>query len=310
MKIKILYGRQYIPFDLYINSIYKIFTCNEFFISNNYEVELINNTCNLNKDVDFIILFLNDIGLIYDLILNSNTKVIFINADYLLNVSQSDFSMISNYVNHINIQNTFIWEYNNLNIDYYNNHFENKKIHFIPLLYNNYLEDIYNENKIKISHDKKPIDVLFLGNVDPGTRRKLILDQLSTICNVYIMSGVNNLRDYINTIENSKIVLNIYSKETNMPFDYYRFALLYSNKVFVISEKKRDVNLEIQNDLLELNDVLIECSYDDILDTVECYLKKSENEIESIKQKTYEIFKKNDMDQYVINFFQQLQLQL
>jgi hypothetical protein len=306
MQIQILYNRQYIPFDLYINSIYKIFTCNEFFISNNYEVELINDTSNLKKDVDFLILFLNDIGLIYDLVLNNNTKVIFINPDCILNYSQTDFNMINYYINHINIQNTFIWEYNNLNIDYCNNNFDNKKYYFIPLLYNNYLEYIYNENKINISHDKKPIDVLFFGSVDPGTRRKLILDQLSTICKVHIMCGVNNIREYINTIENSKIVLNIYSKETNMPFDYYRLALLYSNKVFVISEKKRDVNLEIQNDLLELNDVLIECNYDDILNTVECYLKKPEYEIESIKQKTYEIFKKKDMGNYIVKFFQQL----
>jgi hypothetical protein len=309
MKIKILYNRQYIAFDLYINSIYKIFTSNEFFILNNYDIELINNTSNLlNEDSDFLILFLNDIGLIYNLILNNNTKVIFINPDYILNYSQDDFNMINHYVNHINIQNTFIWEYNYLNIDYYNNNFDNKKYYFIPLLYNNYLEYIYNENKVSISHDKKAIDVLFLGNVDPGSRRKLILDQLSTICNVCIMSGVNNIRHYINTIENSKIVLNIYSKESNMPFDYYRNALLYSNKVFLISEKKRDINLEIQNDLLELNDVLIECNYNDILNTVESYLKKTEYEIESIKQKTYEIFKKNDMDKCVVNFFQQLQL--
>jgi hypothetical protein len=306
MQIQILYNRQYIPFDLYINSIYKIFTSNEFFISNNYEVELINDTCNLNKDTDFVILFLNDIAVIYNLVLNNKTKVIFINADCILNYSQTDFNMVNNYINNLNIKNTFIWEYNNLNVDYYNNHFKNKKIHFIPLLYNNYLEYIYNENKINISHDKKPIDVLFLGNADPGTRRKIILDQLSTICKVHIMSGVNNISEYINTIENSKIVLNIYSKESNMPFDYYRFALLYSNKVFAISEKKRDVNLEIQNDLLELSDVLIESNYDDILNTVEYYLKKPEYEIESIKQKTYEIFKKNDMDKYIVNFFQRL----
>ena len=306
MQIQILYNRQYIPFDLYINSIYKIFTCNEFFISNNYEVELINDTCNLKKDIDFLILFLNDIGLIYDLVLNNNTKVIFINPDYILNYSQTDFNMVNNYVNTLNIKNTFIWDYSILNIDYYDKFFINKKYYFISLLYNNYLEYIYNENKINISHDKKLIDVLFFGAVDLGSRRKLLLDQLSTICKVHIMCGVNNIAEYINTIENSKIVLNIYSKETNMPFDYYRFALLYSNKVFVISEKKRDVNLEIQNDLLELNDVLIECNYDDILNTVECYLKKTEYEIESIKQKTYEIFKKNDMDKYVVKFFQQL----
>ena len=306
MQIQILYNRQYIPFDLYINSIYKIFTCNEFFISNNYEVELINDTCNLKKDIDFLILFLNDIGLIYDLVLNNNTKVIFINPDYILNYSQTDFNMVNNYVNTLNIKNTFIWDYSILNIDYYDKFFINKKYYFISLLYNNYLEYIYNENKINISHDKKLIDVLFFGAVDLGSRRKLLLDQLSTICKVHIMCGVNNIAEYINTIENSKIVLNIYSKETNMPFDYYRFALLYSNKVFAISEKKRDVNLEIQNDLLELNDVLIESNYDDILNTVECYLKKTEYEIESIKQKTYEIFKKNDMDKYVVKFFQQL----
>ena len=308
MQIQILYNRQYIPFDLYINSIYKIFTCNEFFISNNYEVELINDTCNLKKDIDFLILFLNDIGLIYDLVLNNSTKVIFINPDYILNYSQTDFNMVNNYVNTLNIKNTFIWDYSILNIDYYDKFFINKKYYFISLLYNNYLEYIYNENKINISHDKKLIDVLFFGAVDPGSRRKLLLDQLSTVCKVHIMCGVNNIAEYINTIENSKIVLNIYSKETNMPFDYYRFALLYSNKVFAISEKKRDVNLEIQNDLLELNDVLIESNYDDILNTVECYLKKTEYEIESIKQKTYEIFKKNDMDKCVVNFFKQLQL--
>jgi hypothetical protein len=75
MKLQIYYNKNYIPFDLYINSIYNIFTTHDYFVSNNYEVSIINNISNYSKDADYLILFLNYVKDIFDLDTN-NTKII------------------------------------------------------------------------------------------------------------------------------------------------------------------------------------------------------------------------------------------
>jgi hypothetical protein len=300
MKIQVLYNRQYIPFDLYINSIYKIFKSNIFFTSKNCDVSIINNISLYDSESTFLLLFLNDIHLIYNIDTNK-TKIIFINADYILNYSHNDYTLVYNYINLINLENTYIWEYNILNIAFYNKNFQNNKVHFIPLLYNDYLENVYIKNKLNICHNDKPIDVLFLGNISP--RREKLLNEINKKCKLIIMENNQNIDEYINIIEKSKIVLNIYSKEINMPFDYYRFSLLYSNKVFVITEKISHTNMDIEKNLLELNELIINVDYDNIVNEIENYLNKTDEEIKIIKEKTYETFKKYDMNNYIVDFF-------
>jgi len=196
MKIQIYYNKNYLPFNLYINSLYNILKNNEFFITNKYDVSIINNTSQYSNDADFLILFLNYIEDIYN-INTKNTKVIFIHADYIINYSKNNLYLIGNYINNKNFHNSYLWEYNYLNIDYYNKNFINKKCSFIPLQYNIYLEKIYNNHKLNIPYSKKPIDILFMGSVDPRSRRDLLLEQLRKKYEVFIMNNVNDIEKFI-----------------------------------------------------------------------------------------------------------------
>jgi hypothetical protein len=305
MKIQIYYNKNYIPFNLYINSIYNIFTTNDYFISNNYEVSIINNIKNFSEKSDYLILFLNNVNDIY--FLNTkDTKIIFIHADYFINHSYNDQKIMIKYLNHVNEANSYIWDYNILNINYYNKYFINKKFYLIPLQYNNYLENVYNIFKMNIPHNKKPIDVLFMGSCDSDCRRKLLLDIISKKYKLHIMNNVNDIGTYINIIEKSKIVLNIYSKEINKPFDHYRLALLYSNKVFVINEAFIPFDKEFDTFDKNFENTIIKTDYNNILNLVTEYLNKKEETIEYIKEKTYKLYKKNDMSINIINFFKSL----
>jgi hypothetical protein len=163
------------------------------------------------------------------------------------------------------------------------------------------LEKIYKLYALNIPYSKKTIDVLFIGGSSP--RRDVILNVLKIHCNVVVINNVNNITEYISFIENSKIVLNIYSKEINMPFDYYRFALLYSNKILCITEKMNHINKEIETNLLDFENVVIQVDYDNLVNETILYLNKTEEEIQNIKNKTYEWFKQSDMKDSLIQFF-------
>jgi len=189
-----------------------------------------------------------------------------------------------------------------LNIELYDRTFSNKKYTFIPLLYNKFLEDVYKPFKLNIPFHQRPFDILFIGNYG-SDRRTHLLKKLNDKYNVKIMSGVNSLDKYINLVEQSKLVLNIYAKESNRIFDYYRFAMLYSNKVLLVNESMKHVDVEIEPNLKELKDVMINIDYDKIYDEIGNYLNKSEKEIEKITSDTYDIFKKNDMNDYLVDFF-------
>ena len=302
MKIQIFYNRNYIAFDLYINSIYNIFVNDEYFKSRMTEVNIINNISLLSDNSDFLILFLNDIEAIYNINTN-NTKIIFIHADYIINHSIRDQELMKIYINEINPNNSYIWEYNQLNIKFYEDHFSNKKWTFIPLLYNDYLENIYKPLKQNIPFHKKKIDVLFLGSLH-SERRNKIFEKIKLKFNFEGVNYINNIDEYINYIENSKIIINIYSKDNNKPFDYYRFALLYSNRIFVLTETPENIDFEIEKNLIEFQDTIIHVNYNDIFCEIEKYLKKSEEEINQITEKSYTIFKKFPMNQYIIDFFE------
>ena len=107
MKIQIYYNKTYIPFDLYIHSIYNIFTTHPYFVSNNYEVSIINDIKKYSKDIDYLILYLNYVKDIFELETN-NTKIIFIHADYIINHSTQDQMLMYNYLNKKNKDNSYI----------------------------------------------------------------------------------------------------------------------------------------------------------------------------------------------------------
>ena len=293
MNITILNTSNYLPFNLYFNSIYNI-------LHLKHNILFINNISLLPENTDFLILFIN----YYELLLNTNiynSKIIFIVADYLLNVTHKQ-ELLFNFLE-INSKNIYIWEYNQLNIKIYNKSLYKISWTFIPLSYNNYLEDLYKQHANRIPYNNKQTDILFLGSLNP--RRTNLLNKINNKYKLVIMENNYNINQYINLIENSKIILNIYSNEINKPFDYYRFALLYTNKNLVMTETLDHIDTTIEQNLLSYKEWMIMFDYNDdnILDQIETYLNKSNDEIDQITQLAYDNFNKFNMETHINNFF-------
>ena len=294
--IKIYFTRlEYIPFNLYISSIHDILT------KSGFAVSIINNFREVTSDTDFLILFLNDINAVFD-VNTGKTKVIFIHADYLLNHSEYDQTRIKTYIVQKNPSNTYIWEYSNLNIEYYNKNHRSIKWFYLPLMYNSYLEKIYDTSaSVKIPYEQKKYDILFMGSQQ--ARRMDILNILKMKYKVLVIEGISDMRKYVDAIENSKIVLNIYSKDTNKPFDHYRLAFLYSNRIMVINETMEHYNTDIEKNLIDLKNVMVNADYSQIEETVGRYLNMPAVDISVITEQVYNNFKSHDMSVYITNFF-------
>ena len=304
-KIKLLHVRDFLPFELYMRSLYHIFTNNNYFLAKNCSVEIITDMSLLSEDTDYLFLHVSDVKHVCNIV-PEKTKIIFIQSDYIINHHIDDFNSIYTYMNINNPANTYMFEYNPLNVKFYNNNFTNLKYHYCPLTSNMYLEEAYNRNRLSIPYHQRQIDVLYLGSNNP--RRDKILNQIKAKHNLVQFQFITDINQYVYYIENSKIVVNIFSKEDNKPFDYYRLALLYSNKVLVINEKMEHIDESIDKISANMNNVMINVEYDDIPNEVDKFLTKSEQEINYITQKTYEVFKQFDMDQRVVDFFHRYKL--
>lgn len=292
-KVELLVLQNYLPFNTYFSILYNVLKRMDL------DVRFINSLRQHKSETDYLIVYTNHINQIYRA--NINCKIIFINADHYITRLQSERGRLGMYINNMNPNNTYIWEYNPLNVYYYEKYYTNKKYSFIPLAYSNILEVMYKKTK-KIPYDKKDIDILFLGFLT--SRRKVIVEQLVSKYNIKCFSRITDTTQFCNVIERAKIVLNIFSSEINKPFDYYRLSLLYANKIFVINEEMTDFDPILQSDLLELKDHMINIKYNDLPAAVDKYLKYSPEEIENITNNTYEAFKKCNMEEKIISFFE------
>jgi hypothetical protein len=300
-KIQIFYDRKYMAFDLFIYS------------ANNVLKTLFNDVCfidNFDKleknSTTVLIMYINDLGKYvknFGFNVNNSIRIIFIHADFMFNHSKYDQNEIIKFVNEVNKNKCYIWDYSSQNIFYYNLHYKNIKYHFMPLLYNNYIEDFYNSRlkNGKIPWDKKDIDIVFLG--DYSERRKVFFESIKTKYNTYIITNNDNYEDMVNILERSKIFVNIFSKETNKAFDYFRLALLYSNKVFTITETPK-VNFKIEENLIELKDVLITCNYEIMQETIEKYINLPSEEINTVTINVYKTFRKCTLEKSILDFFE------
>jgi hypothetical protein len=303
--IQIFYDRigdkKYMAFDLFIYPLFNILkniSSNICFIDNLNFLEK-------NKNV-LLVMYLNDLGKYvknYNFNISPNVRIIFIHPDFLYNHSKYDQTEIIEFVNNINFNKCYIWDYSSQNIFYYNKYYKNIKYYFLPLLYNKYIEDFYNSKLIrgKIPWEEKDIDIVFLG--DYSDRRRPFYEDIKKKYNTYIITGNNNYEEMINLLERSKIFVNVFSKETNKAFDYSRLALLYSNNIFVITETPQ-VNFKIEKNLLELKDVIITCDYNNFSNEIEKYINFSGEEINKITTKIHEVFSKYTLEKYVFDFFE------
>jgi len=309
--IRILYDRfgekRYLAFDLFIYPL-----CNILKQNISEDTKMIHNIRDLEKDLlnesnkdVLLILFLNDLYLYtnkYGYNIHKNMNICFIHADFFYNHSKQDQHNIIRFVNNDNCHKCYVLEYSSKNIFYYNNSFKNIRYFFLPLLHNNYIETFYNSLLIngKISWESKDIDIVFMG--DYSKRRRDFFENLKNKYNVCIITGNNNYKEIINLIERSKIFVNIFSKETNKSFDYFRLALLYSNSVFVITETPK-VNFQIENNLLELKNTIITSDYNNMTSKIDEFMNKSGDDIRIINTNIYDAFSKYTLEKYVEKFF-------
>jgi hypothetical protein len=300
MKITIYYNRKYIPFDLYIQSIIYILTVSSESVKK-HNVEHITDIHKLSDDTDYLILFLNDLNNIYHI--SYDKKIILIHADYILNHSVEFQTQFLHYVKHIHPSPIYIWEYNTLNLEYYKTqNLTNIHCSYIPLLYNPYLEHIYNKHIThRLDYKNKPIEVLFMGGI--SDRRKPLLEEVSKKFKIYYMECVNDFATYVDIINKSKIVVHIYAKDCNKSFDYYRSALLYSNKILYLNEESENERINPPVDLSELNNVIYKCDYNSIINRLSEILNKSEEELNIVIEQSYNEFKKLNMETLVLDFF-------
>jgi len=286
----------YLPFFLYRNCLKNLFE------KKKYDFELIYNLSNIEENINNI--FISNIYSInFDIIKNIEhikNKIIFINTEFHSNTN-INAGPILHEINNRNL-NIIIFEYNILNIEYYNKNLVNLKYFFIPLTYNIYLEDYYNSNINKIDFNKKDIDILFFGSMND--RRINILNQLQNKYNVKIIQGILSGDNEINNknlcmfIERSKIVVNILYYYYNIIFDYYRNSFLLSNKVLLIQEKHNSFDYDIEKDLKALENHLIMVEYDKFVDVIDKYLNLSEEEYDNAVNNQYINFKKYNMENY------------
>ena len=303
--IKIFYDRigdkRYLAFDLFIYSVSSI-------LKDVYQnVEFISNFSHLHSNENILlIMYLNDLGKYVKkngFNVSPNVRIIFIHADFLYNHSRYDQNEIIKFVNNINYNKCFIWEYSSQNIFYYNKFYQNIKYNFLPLLYHKYIEDLYTSKleRGRIPWEEKDFDVVFMGCY--SDRRKLYYEKIKKRYKTCIITGTNNYSEIFNLIERSKIFVNFFYKESNKAFDYYRLALLYSNKVFVITETPK-VDFKIEQNLLELKDVIVTCETNNYLDKIEKYINLPSDEINTITTNVYETFKKCTLEKSILDFFE------
>ena len=288
----------YLPMHLYSVSLVKLLKKN---VTNNvffaYSSKLIR-----DKKPDILFLFSLDINDVINYFHPNQIKYI-INTEHI-----STFGLYKNLEILNTRKNINFIEYNILNVNTIKTNFHNINSEFIPQLYHPYLIDYYRHFvPNKISFENKDIDVLFFGNYTIP-RRQIIVDELAKICNVKLIYKTDD-NELFNFIERSKIVLNIYHREDNKPFDYYRNILVLANNALLVSEYPSDNNIEyiFENNISEY---LIVPKYENIIETIlNIKTKFSDNSfISEIINKQNELLQKITMETEYKELFKNINL--
>ena len=290
---------RYLPFYLYANSLCH---CIQKKITEN--VEIIHDLTQVKYQDTTTILFLFLIHMTQDIIVaqqRSPIKIVFINTEQYANYSTT-INSILDYAD----QNPrfYLLEYNPKNMKYYRSKYHNLPIFYLPLLYSEFLETYYNELvPVKIPYEKKDIDIFFSGSMN--TRRKNLLRVLQEKYRVKVVLFNEQMehRELFQYMERSKMVLNVFYYDV-FAFDFYRNALLLSNHIMLLSEFPRDIDLEIETNLIGYNKNLFLEKYDFIPTTTDKILQQQTPEaVKTAVNLGYEWFKQHNMSDYVVEFF-------
>jgi hypothetical protein len=219
-------------------------------------------------------------------LLNLNCKFIIINTEQLKVKKWGD--KIIPLLDNENIIS--IWDYSYSNINFIKNIYSNKICKFIPPGYHYSYE--YSANEYN------SYDIIFYGGMN--VRRRRIKNLLEKKYNVLFFYDFDKTDYYI---KHAKIVLIINFYDENSTIDYYRCNKLFANKKFIIHELP---NIEEQNtnEFKMLNESVIFCKYNDIIDNCDKYLSLSQQERDVYSLKTYNTFKNNmSLEKYISNLF-------
>ncbi len=283
----------YLPFVLYANSIFEILNKN---ITNNVIITF---------SVDDVIKFKPEILFLFSINLNDIINCFYPKQiKFIINTENYKTWKLVDKLNTLNSRhNINFLEYNPLNVKFIQENYKNINVLFIPQLYHNSLIKYYDKlikNK-KLFYSAKNIDILFYGN-ENIPRRKNMLKNLSQKFNVKIIHKVNDdiLFGFINR---SKIVINIYSNEDNKPFDYYRNIFLFANKILLVSEYPRDIDLSLEPYFKNITDNLLVPEYNDMISCIENILENYNDHsyIDSLIQKQFDFVSQLDMEEITLD---------
>lgn len=301
------FSKHYLPFMLYRNILKDVceknITPN---VSEIYDLSEINN-------VESNILILNLYALtneqvsndstkqIFTFLQNLKTKVVLINTEFY---TAFNVNKIMENINQAKL-NWYILEYNILNYNYFKSTYPNLLLHFLPPIYNEYLETYYKSKLINNIPWSEKTDVLFFGSINQ--RRIEVLNKISTKYKVKVIQGLSGEKEnsfICNEINNAKIVLNVSVNGNNIVFDYYRNSFLLANKVLLISERPKILDTTIQQNLIDIENNFVLADYDNFYEVVDNYLSNyNQSQIEEIINKQYNHFKSYNMKDNIIDFF-------
>jgi len=291
------FSKNYLPFLLYRNIIYETIKHNTI-----YDIKYIYNMSDfIDSDNNILIMliycFIKDIDKNFYFLNKCVSKKILINTEFY---KHCGVEKILNNINLNNKNNFYILDYNKLNIVNIKELYKNINIYYLPLLYNEYLEIFYsNYVKRKIPWEEKDIDILFYGSLNE--RRSNIIENLKKKYNVVYFIDIYNNEKLCEFIERSKIVLNILFYSYNIVFDYYRNIFLLANNSLLITEACKDIDIDIEFNLKDVNENIIMCNYNEIEEKIDNIFTKNSNQIEEIKNKQYNWVKKYNLKNNILN---------
>jgi hypothetical protein len=280
----------YLPLHLYANSLKNIFT------KLSYDVELIEdfNKINFNDKFTFILFYLEINDDIISKLKEHKIKTILINTEYYLYWGVLDnLKKIHSNLDYIS------FEYNPLNMVGIKKEIPNSNLYYLPLLYDKYLVDFYDEHvPNKIPWNKKDIDVLFYGGVYENERRLNPINELKKKYNVVVIQNIETDYKYLlEHIERAKIIINLYQHENIKTFDYFRLSFLLANKKFFIYEYPDNINFTYDVYLKDFEKYLVVAKHNKFVETVSYYLDNYDPKlIEKKVNQQFEWFTKNSME--------------
>lgn len=266
-------------------------------IAKNTQVKIIEDLDEVH-DGDVLIFFSQHLSMdiIKDRIFNYMTRytTIMINTEVLEN--NELFYRIRDYIDDIiNRRGSpfVIWDCFSSNIRLWRNNFPYAYTYFIPLLYDNFLKETYEE--FMFVDDEpivKDIDILFIGNIND--RANNILTKLKE--SYFVISIQENTLDFYKLVylmQRSKVILNLFS-EYNQYFDYLKNSFYIANKIFFVSELPDDYNFTIEDNLFGIKKALVTTDYDKMVNSIDIYLSLyNEDLVKVLTEKAHDWFKVN-----------------